>query len=180
MQKADWAAVIKAVDGCDLQKVSFDSVISDGATGVPEGVAIPYVSFVAQCPDGNAAVATGDEGGITPYYSSVGGCSTISGPGSLCLYTDPYSGSSTGWGIFDSYTYTGSGTVSGHTSLSIRSTTACVVGTGGANSFTATLGNNGQVGLVYPWTISARWTATFWGWRGTDPLTNWGNRCDAF
>jgi len=192
----DGLANVLSKSNCTLVSATASTVTSDGTAlygGVAAGQTIPILTGVANCAKGSTGEIVGDGSTPLPSFSSArqqaaatsvspaasqGGCGTITGPGSLCVNTGTYNGSSV---IFTSYLYNGSGTTTGHTELSTRTPTqSCAVHSGAyANSGTATIGNGGEVFLEVPWNLDSNWVGTYWHYNGSY-LVNWGNHCETF
>lgn len=190
------------VNGCRTSGVQFTTTEWAGGVGIPAGVDVTTSSFKVSCPDGVTAPTPGQlfdnegessaESGPTNLSNlldgreqrrggtlepALGSCSTITGPGSLCISEGPKNGAPT---VFASYLYQGSSSALGHIELDATGGLPCFHGgTLLRNGADLRLFNGEEEVVTFPFNISTQWTATWWEKVGSN-YSNWGTHCDQF
>ncbi|WP_420111431.1 hypothetical protein [Pseudactinotalea sp.] len=168
VEATDWEA-LSAADGCELVDLTIAEVVdpvANAAVGAPEDLAVTVVEREEICSTSSAALRTASV--------RASGCSTTSGPGTLCI-------SRSGNYVSTSFQYNGSSTISAYLRLyKIGSTSGCPTGTVLATSSTQSYSNGTRRSLSVYSPSSGAYSSHVWRHVGLGHYTDWGAACGNF
>lgn len=164
-EATDWAAV-SAADGCELVDIEITEVVdpvANAAAGAPSDLAVTVVEREEICSTSSTALRTA--------AARASGCSTTSGPGTLCI-------SRSGNYVSTSFQYNGSGSISAYLRLyKIGSTSGCPTGDVIGTSSTQSYSNGTRRSLSVYQPSSGAYSSHIWRHVGLGHYTDWGAAC---
>lgn len=169
VEATDWEA-LSAAEGCQLVDITITEVVDADANaeaGAPADMAVTVVEREEICETGAATA-------MRTTAARANGCSTTSGPGTLCI-------SRSGNYVSTSFQYNGSNTISAYLRLyKIGSTSGCPTGDVLATSSTQSYSNGTRRSLSVYSPASGAYSSHIWRHVGLGHYTDWGAACGRF